>query len=198
MEAAKLTQKYVKLLRDEEVLMTLQRRYPSVFSSILSTAGFMLLVYWWSIVRYIVQYSGFLMETLFTLIYSVIFAIVCVFVLMLLLGYFYVRGHLYILTNRRIILFRKFVMISVRELTYHEITDLIVNQGPLARWLNYGSITPLSPGVRGLYALPYPYFRKPSHARVELKDVSNPFKIVSQLFDLTRTHSSDESLNRRS
>lgn len=184
-----LTQRYVSLLQGEKVLITLERRYPSIFSSILSTAGVMILVYWWSIARYITQYSGFLMEALLTLLYAVIVAIACIFILMALVGYFYVKGHLYILTDKRIILFRKFITVSVRELTYNEITDIIVNQGPLARWLNYGSITPLSPGVRGIYALPYPYFRRPSYARVELKDVSNPLMIASELFNLTRTHS---------
>jgi len=182
-------QKYVSLLQGEKILMTLQRRYPSIFSSILSTAGFALIVYWWSIVRYVTQYSGFLMETMLRLFYALIVIIAGIFTLMALVGYFYVRGHLYILTDKRIIMLRKFIMVSVRELTYSEITDIIVNQGPLARWLNYGSITPLSPGVRGTYALPYPYFRRPSYARVELKDVSDPLKVASELFNLTRTHS---------
>lgn len=123
------------------------------------------------------------------LIYAVAVAIACIFLLMALVGYFYVRGHLYILTDKRIIVFRKFITASVRELTYDEITDIIVNQGPFARWLNYGSITPLSPGVRGVYALPYPYVRRPSYARIELKDVSNPLAIASELFNLTRTQS---------
>jgi len=189
MAATELTKKYVSLLQDEKILMTLQRRYPSIFSSILSTAGFALIVYWWSIFRYITQYAGFLMETLFTLFYASIVVIAGIFTLMAIVGYFYVRGHLYILTDRRIIMLRKFITVSVRELTYNEITDIIVSQGPLARWLNYGSITPLSPGVRGVYALPYPYFRRTSYARVELKDVSDPLKVASELFNLTHTHS---------
>jgi len=189
MAATELTKKYVSLLKDEKILMTLQRRYPSIFSSILSTAGFAIIVYWWSIFRYITQYSGFLMEALFTLFYALIVVIAGIFTLMAIVGYFYVRGHLYVLTDRRIIMLRKFITVSVRELAYNEITDIIVNQGPLARWLNYGSITPLSPGVRGVYALPYPYFRRPSYARVELKDVSDPLKVASELFNLTHTHS---------
>ncbi|MEM2439795.1 MAG: PH domain-containing protein [Candidatus Bathyarchaeia archaeon] len=189
MEAAELTQKHVSLHQDEKVLMRLQRRYPSIFSSILSTVVFMFFVYWWSIFRYIIQYSGFLAEALFTLLYAVIAFTAGIFILIALVGYFYVKGHLYILTDKRIIMFRKFITVSVRELAYNEITDIIVNQGPIARWLNYGSIIPLSPGVRGPYALPYPYIRRASYARVELKDVSNPMKIAGELFNLARTQS---------
>lgn len=189
MEASELTQRYLSLLQDERVLMTLQRRYPSIFSSILSTTGAMFLVYLWSVARYITQYSGFLVESLLTFLYAVVIAIACTFILMALVGYFYVKGHLYILTNRRIILIRKFITVSVRELTYNGITDIIMNQGPIARCLNYGSITPLSPGVRGLYTLPYPYLRRSSYARVELKDVSDPLSIMHEVFKLARIHS---------
>ncbi len=193
-----LARKYVSLLPDERILATLRRRYPSIFSSILSTIAAAFLIYWWSMFRYIIQYSGLIMEVLFTLLYAVIAIIAFIFILMALVGYLYVEGHLYIPTDKRIILLRKFITVSVRELAYSEITDIIVSQGPLARWLNYGSIIPLSPGVRGLYASPYPFFRRPSYARVELKDVSDPFKIANEIFNLTRPTVLAEGLNRRS
>lgn len=186
MAASEPISRYVSLLQDEKVLMTLRRRYPSVFTSILSFAATSLSVALGSVARYIVQYSGYL-EALWYFFYAVIAAIAFIFILIALVGYFYVQGHFYILTNRRIILFRKFVTISVRELAYSEITDIIVNQGPIARLLNYGSITPLSPGVRGFYALPYPYVRRGALPRVELKDVSNPFGVISEVFKLARS-----------
>jgi len=189
MDASEPPSRYVSLLQDEKVLMTLRRRYPSIFSSILSTMIAFFLIGGWSTIRYVVQNTGYL-EAIWTLLYAIVIVVAGIFALMALLGYFYVKGHLYVLTNRRIVLLRKFITISVRELAYSEITDLIVSQGPLARILNYGSVTPLSPGVRGFYALPYPYARRYSYARVELKDVSDPFNVMHELFKLTRIHAS--------
>jgi len=134
--------------------------------------------------RYVAQYPNY-MESIMSFLYLIIVAVACFFVFTALVGYFYVQGHLYILTDRRIIIFRKFITISVREIAYSEITDIIMNQGPFARILNYGSVTPLSPGVRNPYALPYPFMRRFSYARVELKDVSQPSKIMGELFKLT-------------
>jgi hypothetical protein len=188
MDSSEPLSRYVSLLQDEKVLMTLRRRYPSIFSSILSTIIAFFFIGGWSALRYIVQNTGYL-EAIWTLLYAIVIVVAGIFALMALLGYFYVKGHLYVLTNRRIVLLRKFITISVRELNYSEITDLIVNQGPLARVLNYGSVTPLSPGVRGLYAFPYPFARRYSCARVELKDVSDPFHVMSELFKFVRIHS---------
>jgi hypothetical protein len=175
----------VSILQDEKIIMILRRRYASIFTSILSLVAATFLAGWGSTVRYIAQYHNYL-ETLIDLLYLIIIALVCFFAFMAVFGYLYVQGHLYILTNCRIILFRKFITISVREIAYSEITDIIVNQGPIARILNYGSITPLSPGVRGAYTLPYPYARRFSYARMELKDVNQPSKIMNELFKLTR------------
>ena len=165
--------------------MTLHRRYASIFTSILSVVATSFLVGWGSTIRYIVQYPHYL-EILVNFLYMIIISVACFFAFMAVVGYFYVQGHLYILTDRRIILLRKFITISVREIAYSEITDIIVNQGPIGRILNYGSVTPQSPGVRVPYALPYPYMRRFSYARTELKDVSQPSKIMDELFKLTR------------
>lgn len=176
----------VSILRGEKILMTLQRRYASIFTSIVSLVATAFSLSLSSATRYTAQYLGNL-EILMTFVYLIIIAVACVFAIIALVGYFYVQGHLYILTNRRIILFRKFITISVREVAYSEITDIIVNQGPIARILDYGSVAPLSPGVRGSYTLPYPYTRRFSYARVELRDVSQPSKIMNELFKLTRS-----------
>lgn len=177
----------VSLLQDEKVITTLRRRYASIFMSILSSVATAFLVGAWSTIRYIAQ-QGEYMKFLSLFLYVIIIGLICFFGFAALFGYFYVQGHLYIFTNRRIILFRKFITISVRDIPYSQITDLILNKGPIARVLNYGSITPLSPGVRGFYATPYPYMRRFSYARVELKDVDNPSKVMDDLFKLIRTH----------
>jgi len=63
------------------------------------------------------------------------------------LGYIYVKGHRYIVTNDRIIMFRKFIGILMRTVTHDKITDLIVNQGPIGRLCNYGRVSPITAGV---------------------------------------------------
>lgn len=181
----------VSLLPDERAIMTLRRRYPSIFTSILSFAATTILIGLSSIFRYVAQYPDYV-AIIMDFLYLIIIAIAAFFAVIALVGYFYVQGHLYILTNRRIILLRKFITISVRELAYSEITDIIVNQGPIARLLNYGSVTPLSPGVRSTYTLPYPYMKRFSYLRVSLKDVNQPSKIMNELFKLTRSHNRRE------
>jgi hypothetical protein len=176
----------VSLLQNEKIIMTLRRRYTSIFTSILSFIATAFLLSFGSTIRYITQQQSYVGTLSTIVIYIIIMGFACAFGFMALVGYFYVQGHLYILTNRRIILFRKFITISVREIAHSEITDLIMNQGPIARLLNYGSITPLSPGVRGFYAVPYPYARRFSYARVELKDVDAPSKVMDELFRLVR------------
>jgi membrane protein YdbS with pleckstrin-like domain len=63
------------------------------------------------------------------------------------LGYIYVKGHRYIITNERIIMFRKFIGILLRTVTHDKITDLIVNQGPIGRICNYGKVSPITAGM---------------------------------------------------
>lgn len=181
----------VSLFPNERIIMKLQRRYPSIFTSILSFAATTISIGLSSFFRYVGQYPDYaaIVFSQLYFLYLIIIAMAALFAFMALVGYFYVQGHLYVLTNRRIILLRKFVTISIREITYSEITDIIVNQGPVARLLNYGSVTPLSPGVRSAYTLPYPYMKRFSYLRVSLRDVNQPSKVMSELFKLTRSHS---------
>lgn len=180
----------VSLLPDEKIIMRLQRRYASIFTSILSLIATAILLSFGSLIRTFAQYTPPIEAFFWIFLSIIIIGFAFVFAVMAVVGYFYVQGHLYILTNRRIILFRKFITISVREIAYSEITDIILNQGPIARILNYGSITPLSPGVRGFYAVPYPYMRRSAYSRVELKDVNQPLKVMNELFTLVHFHKS--------
>jgi len=178
----------VSLLADEKIIMMLRRRYPSIFTSILSLTGAAISLGLSSIFRYVAQYPNYA-AIIMDFLYLIVIAIAGFFTLMAIVGYFYVQGHLYILTNMRIILLRKFITISMREIAYPEITDIIVNQGPIARLLNYGSVTPLSPGVRSAFTLPYPYMKRYSYLRVSLRDVNRPSKIMNELFKLIRSTS---------
>lgn len=67
----------------------------------------------------------------------------------ILLGYFYARGHLYIVTNRRLLFYTKFIVKILREIRYQKITDTVFNQGPFGRILGYSSISVTSPGMEG-------------------------------------------------
>lgn len=178
----------VSLLPDEKIIVMLPRRYPSIFTSILSFAAATIPIGLGSIFRYVAQYPNYA-AIIMDFLYLIIIATAGFFAFMAIVGYFYVQGHLYILTNRRIILLRKFITISMREIAYPEVTDIIMNQGPIARLLNYGSVTPLSPGVRSPYTLPYPYMKRFSYLRVSLRDVNQPSKIMNELFELIRSTS---------
>lgn len=92
------------------------------------------------------------------------------------------------MTNKRVLVFRKFIGITVREVVHREVTDIVVNQGPLARLLNYGSVNPMSLGVRIPYTLLYLLMRRGLVGpRVSLKDVSDPCEVVSSLSGLIRS-----------
>jgi len=185
--------KQISLRADEKVIMILKRRYPSIITSLfvgfLTLMGFSISS---NMVRFIVfrplDQSWVNSDLLVMLIVGIVIVGGGILAIVLLIGHFYVRGHLYVVTNKRILVFRKFIGITVREVAHREVTDIVVNQGPLARLLNYGSVSPMSPGVRTPYALPYPFIRRGLVGpRVSLKDVSDPCKVASNLSGLIRS-----------
>lgn len=176
----------VSLFPSERIIMKLRRRYPSIFTSILTFGATMILIGASSFFRYVGQYRDYA-ALIADFLYLIVIAVASLFVSVALVGRFYVRGHLYILTNKRIILLRKFITVSIRQIAYSEITDIIVNQGPVGRLLNYGSVTPLSPGVRGAYTRPYPYMKRFAYLRVSLRDVKQPSKVMNEIFKLARS-----------
>lgn len=179
--------KQISLRPDEKVTMILKRRYPSIVSSLFTAFAFFIWIIGRSVVRFTVTIPP---DQLWIINYLGIVVVVVggVLAIVLLIGYFYVKGHLYVVTNKRILVFRKFIGITVREVAHREVTDIVVNQGPLARLLNYGSVSPMSPGVRTPYTLPYPFMRRGLVGpRVSLKDVSDPCKVASNLSGLIRS-----------
>jgi len=179
----------VSLVSGENVVMTLKRRYPSIIVSFLAFFLTYVILVPWSTINQITGLPDSTQMMPYYLFGIVFFAIV-VLTIAFSVGYFYVRGHRYVFTNRRVILFRKFVTISIREVAYKEITDVMVNQGPIARVLNYGSVTPSSPGVRMGYTTPFPFARNPQALfRVSLRDVNQPHLVASQLYQLIRSAS---------
>jgi membrane protein YdbS with pleckstrin-like domain len=132
--------KEVSIAPKEKILMVLGRSYISYVT--VATIGLLVL----GIITAIASFS-------IPSDYSWVAFALALFYLLILpplvygLGYIYVKGHRYIITNERIIMFRKFIGILMRTVTHDKITDLIVNQGPIGRLCNYGRVSPITAGM---------------------------------------------------
>jgi len=62
----------------------------------------------------------------------------------------YRRGHVYILTNYRVITRKGIIRKEERDLTYDKITDVYLNQGMLGRLFNFGTVIPITASGFGL------------------------------------------------
>ncbi len=132
--------KEVSVASGEQVLMVLGRSYISFVS--LATIG--LAVLWVAVAVINFYLPG---EHVWVLLPLNVFCFLVLPLLLYGLGYLYVKGHRYIITNERIVMFRKFVGILLRTVTHDKITDLIVNQGPIGRICNYGRVSPITAGM---------------------------------------------------
>jgi len=130
----------VSIAPNEKVLMVLGRSYISFVT--LATVGLAILWVITTIINfYIPEEHRWIMFPLLAVCFLILPPLIYG------LGYFYVKGHRYIITNERIIMFRKFIGILLRTVTHDKITDLIVNQGPIGRLCNYGRIFPVTAGM---------------------------------------------------
>lgn len=90
----------------------------------------------------------------------------------------YTQSHRFILTNERIILYMKFIIILRRDLWYDKITDLTVLQGPFGRWKNYGAIQPITAGIEmGLAQFIHAF-----------KGVANPYDLKKELMKIVNKY----------
>ncbi len=123
-------------------------------------------------------------------IYSVIFMVLLV--LVPLAGYFYCRSHRFIITNNRFIVYKKFIFLTIRETLLKNITDLLLRQGPIARWKNYGGISPITPGMEftryygGTYGALIGGSQVQTVKFIGMEGIPNPFYIVAQLTHVQR------------
>lgn len=62
----------------------------------------------------------------------------------------YRRGHVYILTNYRVITRKGIIGKKERDLTYDKITDVYFSQGMLGRMFNFGTVVPVTASGFGL------------------------------------------------
>ena len=156
--------KEITLAPDEKVLMVLRRVYVS-FAVIVTIALIIL-----SIILLIV--SPFLPTDIIYPLY--LFCFVCLPILLYGPGYFYAKGHRYIITNHRIIMFRKFIGILIRSVTGDKITDIVVSQGPFGRIFNYGGISPMTAGITMPFGM----------AILSLSGVRNPYEVRDSIAKL--------------
>lgn len=162
--------KEVSIAPREKVLIVLGRSYVSFVT--LATVG--LVILWVSTATinfYVPPEHQWIMSPLL---------VFCFLILPLLvygLGYFYVKGHRYIITNERIVMFRKFIGILLRTVTHDKITDLIVNQGPIGRLCNYGRISPVTAGM----IMPVGGFI------FSISGVRNPYEVRDRIAKLVET-----------
>lgn len=161
--------KEITLMPNERVLMVLKRCYISFAT--LATLGVVIL---WIILAVASFYAPLsIRENLYLLN---LFAFPILPILLYGLGYFYVKGHLYVITNERTIMFRKFIGILMRTVAHDKITDIMVNQGPFGRLLNYGRIAPITAGA----IMPMGAFF------VSLSGVKNPYQARDKIAELVK------------
>jgi membrane protein YdbS with pleckstrin-like domain len=132
--------KEVAIAPNEKILMVLERTYTSFVA--IATVGLLVIAGALLILNFTIP-----SENQWIILPLAVFCLVILPPLLYGLGYIYVKGHRYIITNERIIMFRKFIGILLRTVTHDKITDLIVNQGPIGRIFNYGRVSPITAGM---------------------------------------------------
>ena len=161
--------KEVSIETNERVLTVLGRSYISFAT--LATVGLAVL---WGIIAIINVHMP--LEHRWTILPLSILCFLILPPLLYVLGYIYVRGHRYIITNERIIMFRKFIGILMRTVTHDKITDLIVNQGPIGRFCNYGKVSPITAGM----IMPM------GAAIFSISGVRNPYEVRDSIAELVK------------
>ncbi len=139
----------LELEDDEKLIHTLHRTFlsfaiPFIFGII--SFVLMIFLYIFGNLTELIMNFQFIIPFLFSLPFIIIVVVVAIGVV---LGIWYARGHLFLITNKRILFYTKFVTKNLRELRYKKITDSVFSQGPFGRLFNYSSITLSTPGMEG-------------------------------------------------
>ncbi|MHA1314731.1 MAG: PH domain-containing protein [Candidatus Helarchaeota archaeon] len=145
----------IQLEKNETVKYILLRKYQSFFFPVV--IAFTVLIIIVAVIASTLMLSMFKSSSYFGIMYPsvmffVVISLIALMVLALVLGWFYVKSHKYIITNKRIIIYKKFVSLSQRELTFSRITDLLMNVGLFGRIFGYGTIIPVSGAMETIYA----------------------------------------------
>lgn len=160
----------IVIAQNEKILMVLGRTYLSFVT--VATVGLLVIAGALIILNFVIP-----KENQWIMFPLALFFFVILPPLLYGLGYIYVKGHRYIITNERIIMFRKFIGILLRTVTHDKITDLIVNQGPIGRIFNYGRVSPITAGM----IMPM------GAAIFSLSGVRNPYEVRDSIAKLVKT-----------
>ncbi|MHA1798619.1 MAG: PH domain-containing protein [Candidatus Helarchaeota archaeon] len=139
----------LELEENEKLVHKLYRAYLSVVFGVI----FGVLFTFGIIIFYVFTYlTQFLFD--FLLIYLPIILVIMIILIVIgvIIGKWYAAGHLYLITNKRIIFYTKFVNKTMREVRFSKITDSQFKQSPFGRIFNYADIILSTPGMEGIEA----------------------------------------------
>jgi hypothetical protein len=105
----------------------------------------------WAFLWYYVLSFFLLILGLFLLKFSSWFILlVLIGTLCLVATYFYSGAFTYYLTNKRIVIYRKFITISTRQIQYDDLSDVVVEVGIIGRIVGFGNVIPVTKSGLGL------------------------------------------------
>ena len=145
---------------DEKILMEFRREYnsfiaPYVMNAII-TIGVLLVIF---TILNIIVFVPMGYEVLPLIMWTwvnfwqvwlilIVFIIALGVVLVPLIGYYYTKSFRYYVTNKRLIVYWKFLFIMIRETKIDKVTDLTVSQSIWGRVFSYGTVNPITPGLQ--------------------------------------------------
>ncbi|UYP48406.1 hypothetical protein NEF87_004691 [Candidatus Lokiarchaeum ossiferum] len=136
----------VDLEEDEQVFKTIQRTNHSYFIPKIAHNSIL-----WIIILVIQIVLGLTFPTIKSVMGTIVliffYVWLGIFLISMLVGKWFVQGHMYVITNKRIIMQRKFLGILFREIEYKRITDLVLRQSLWGRIFNFGVLLPVTAGV---------------------------------------------------
>lgn len=140
---------YIDLYEDEKIIKIIGRNLKSFYVPRIVRA----ILYWiviipaWIILHNHI-FTNFDVIHIIDIVFQIIVAIWAIgFISSIIIGKPFVHGHRYAITTSRIILYRKFLGVSFREIEYKRITDLVLYQPFFGRIWNYGNLMPVTAGI---------------------------------------------------
>ncbi|MEM3401708.1 MAG: PH domain-containing protein [Candidatus Hadarchaeales archaeon] len=91
--------------------------------------------------------SGIAVSTFFPPVGAFLILLAVVLIVALI---FYSRAFTYFLTNKRIVIYKRFITISSRQIQYDDLSDVVVDQGIIGRLFGFGNVIPITKSGLGL------------------------------------------------
>ena len=93
------------------------------------------------------------------------------------------RGYRFLITNKRIVIYQKFIEKQKNEIPLERIIDVVIIQGPFGRIADYGTIKPLTAGYEDINSASQPGTSALVNIR-EITDIKSPWKVYALLQEL--------------